>query len=185
MPTDLMSRDTSFLVVVDLQERLAPAIAEFDRVLASAMALVQAAEVMGVPVIFTEHCAAKVGPTVPTLLEAAPNAPVLHKTHFGTLEEAEHQKTFAEFSGRRPIVCGTETHVCVLQTLFGFLQHGFSPLLATDACGSRREADKATGIARMVNAGAEAVTTEMVIFEWLRRADNDLFRKVHPIIKAL
>lgn len=185
MNRHLIDRADSFLVLVDIQEKLAPAISVIDRIIASASALLQAAQTLGVPVVLTEHCADRIGHTLPELLEATPAPLVLAKSHFDALAEEGNRAALTELSGRRPIVCGTETHVCVLQTVFGLLDAGFEPLVVADAVGSRKALDKEAGLARMRAAEVGIVTSEMVIFEWLRRADSEDFRALLPVIKAL
>jgi len=76
------------------------------------------------------------------------------------------------------VVCGMETHVCVLQTVIELLELGKKVFLVEEAVGSRRDTDKALALARMREAGASIVSREMVAFEWLRRADSDLFREI-------
>jgi nicotinamidase-related amidase len=76
------------------------------------------------------------------------------------------------------VVCGMETHVCVLQTVMELLAGGRQVFVVEEAVGSRRESDKALALARMREAGASIVSREMVAFEWLRKADSDLFREI-------
>ncbi len=185
-PTPL-SRSTSLVVAVDLQAKLAPAIHEIDRVAHNACRLLRAAATLGVPSLVTEQYPKGLGTSVPAVIEAAgPGAELVEKIHFGACAEPKMQQSLARHgsNGRQvAVIFGTETHVCVLQTAFGLLAAGWSVALVVDACGSRTVLDKQTGIDRLTQAGATAVTTEMVLFEWLERADTDDFRALLPVIR--
>ena len=163
---------------------MAPAISGAGVVVASTLALLRAAATLDVPVVFTEHCADRIGSTLPDLLAAAPQHLILPKTHFDAMAEEPNRAACAPLASRRPIVCGTETHVCVLQSVFGLCAAGFKPLVVADAVGSRKLLDKEAGLARMRAAEVGIVTGEMVIFEWLRRADSEGFRVLLPLIKT-
>jgi nicotinamidase-related amidase len=102
---------------------------------------------------------------------------VASKLHFSAVAGACHGLDQAGGSGQY-VVCGMETHVCVLQTVMEMLAAGKQVFVVDEAVGSRRESDKALALARMRDAGASVVSREMVAFEWLRRADSPLFKEV-------
>ena len=81
------------------------------------------------------------------------------------------------------VVAGCEAHVCVLQTVLGLLASGHGVLLVADAIGSRDPADRATAIARARQHGAEVVTSEMVLFEWLRDSQHPKFREMQKLLR--
>jgi nicotinamidase-related amidase len=81
------------------------------------------------------------------------------------------------------VLCGAETHVCVLQTAAELQAAGFAATVVADAAGSRLSADKAYGLARLRDLGCQVATTEMVVFEWLERAGTDDFRALAPLLK--
>ncbi len=182
----LLARDRSVLVVIDLQERLAPAIDGVEAVLANAKRLMLAAERLGVPILVTEQYPAGLGHTVADLQDALKPARLLEKTTFGALGEPTVEETCQELAqaGRDEfIILGTETHVCVLQTAMQILSRGWRLAMIEDACGSRRAADKSAGLERLQSAGAARVTTEMVLFEWLECAATPEFRDLLPLIR--
>lgn len=184
----LLRRDRSVLVVIDLQERLAPAIEGIGPILANAKRLMQAAEQLAVPVLMTEQYPAGLGHTVAELDEAEHAARRMEKTAFGALGEAEIADAFAALAeaGRSDfLILGTEAHVCVLQTAMQILERGWRLAVIEDACGSRRPADKTAALERLQAANAERVTTEMVLFEWLERAATPEFRALLPTIRDL
>lgn len=172
----LMTADAAVLLLVDLQQRLAPAIHRGDRVIDRTARLAEAASLLGVPVLATEQVPDKLGPTVERLA-GYPHL-VTHKSSFG-----------AEPGGLVPpgrsevVVTGMEAHVCVLQTTLRLLADGHRVLFVADAVGSRDPDDRSAALDRARAAGAEIVTSEMVLFEWLRDATHPRFREVQKLLK--
>jgi nicotinamidase-related amidase len=180
----LLDREDCFLLVVDVQERLAPAVLDGERVICNAGRLATAAQRLAVPVFMTEHCADKIGPVVPALRRLAPDDAVLAKVQFAVAREPACAARLAE--ARRPVcvVAGMEAHVCVLQSALSLKQAGYRPHVVADAVASRHAADKEIALARLRDAGIGLVTTEMVIFEWLARGDDAAFRELLSVIKG-
>lgn len=173
----LMRTDRSVLLLIDLQERLSPAIHEGGQVLDNALWLTRVAQRLAVPVICTEQYPQGLGPTLPALRALLPETAMVEKIHFSAVPEGG---IFAAPGGDRAqfVVAGTETHVCVQQTVLDLLDAGRRVFVVDEAVGSRRPADKALALERMRRHGADIVSREMVAFEWLRRAGTDLFRQV-------
>jgi nicotinamidase-related amidase len=175
-----IERTASTLLIVDFQSRLMPAIPDGAALVANARRLIDAAEMFGVPVLFTEQNAGGLGPTVPELAAQAAGR-IAPKMSFDACRTAG----FLDRLEGRPdlVVAGCETHVCVLQTVLGLINAGRRVYLVRDAVGSRRAESKETAIGRMAHHGAEIVTTEMVVFEWLGTADHRRTRDAIALIK--
>jgi nicotinamidase-related amidase len=173
-----IDRATSALLVVDFQARLMPAIHEADAAVENARRLLQVAALVDVPVLFTEQNPKGLGATVPGLAEGHA---VSHKMFFDACREPGFVLSLPD----RPsiVVAGCEAHVCVLQTVLGLLDLGRKVYLVRDALGARRPESKETAIRRMEGHGAEIVTTEMVVFEWLATADHPRFREGVSLVK--
>ena len=175
-----LSAERAALLVIDFQARLMPVIDDAAVALANARRLRDAAALFEVPVLYTEQNPKGLGPTVP---EVAPGnaTPVLEKATFDATRAAG-------FSGLLPprddiVVTGCEAHVCVLQTVLGLIDQGKRVFVVADAIGSRKPENKAAALARMARHGAEIVTTEMVVFEWLGSAEHPRFREAVALIK--
>ena len=168
------------VLLIDLQERLVPAIHDGDLMVARSARLAEAAALLDVPVLATEQYPKGLRHTIPELA-AYPSA-TLAKTTFSAA-------TAPGFDGlipagtREVIIAGCEAHVCVLQTVLGLLGSRLRVILAADATGSRDPADKALAVHRARQHGAEVVSTEMVLFEWLRDASHPAFRSVQKLLK--
>lgn len=172
-----------FVLVIDLQDRLVPAIRDGDAVLAAAGRLVRGAARLGVPVRATEHCADAIGATVAPLRGLLPDGHRLAKRRFDATSEDGLAASLKALRRPSVVVAGAEAHVCVAQTALGLLAAGWRVLVAEDACGSRRMVDREAGIARLRAAGCIPLTVEALLFEWLGGADHPAFRDVLSIIK--
>ncbi|MDR2838437.1 MAG: hydrolase [Azonexus sp.] len=179
----LISRDNALLLIVDIQEKLAPAIHETETVTANSARLLHAAAQLAVPAFVSEQYVRGLGPSLPAIRDAAGEAHFFEKTHFSCAAEPGILDQLLAVGRRQIILTGTETHVCVLQTACGLLEADFQVYLVADASSSRAPASKETAITRLRALGVQVVTTEMVLFEWLRRAATDEFRAMLPLIK--
>jgi nicotinamidase-related amidase len=180
-----LRRADSFLLVVDVQQKLAPHVHEQARVVAKSAALIRAAHALGIPVYLSEHCPERIGATLPALREMVSSAHVLQKAHFACTDEPAILSRFQGMDRKQAVVAGMEAHVCVMQTVLGLAERGFQPFLVRDAIGSRREEDRLAAIERMRAAGGIVTTAEAAMFEWMERADIPEFRDLLAIIKAL
>lgn len=188
----LIRRDASLLLVVDLQEKLAPAIFEGERVIRNSVRLLEGAGKLGVPAFISEQYVRGLGPSVEAIRMAASaemtpgstvSAKFFEKMHFSCTAEPGVIDLLRAAKRPQIILTGTEAHVCVLQTAFGLQAAGFDVFLVADATASRTPENRATAIARMQADGVHIVTTEMVLFEWLHQAGTDDFRALLPLIK--
>ncbi|MCJ2142379.1 isochorismatase family protein [Methylobacterium sp. E-066] len=168
----------SLLLVIDVQVRLMPAIADGAGVIANTGRLLAAAKMLDVPSLFTEQNAGGLGPTVPEL--APEPGAAIAKMSFGA---AEAPGFLDRIGDRDLVVAGCEAHICVLQTVLGLLDAGRRVSVVADAVGSRRSENRDAGLARMAAHGAGIVTTEMAVFEWLGTARHPRFREAVKLIK--
>jgi len=182
-----LDRDRSVLLVVDVQERLAPHVAGADALIAHAGALVAAARRVGIPMFLTEHCPAQLGPVVAPLRNAFETANIFEKTRFGAGDHPEFEARLRATGRTQVVVAGMEAHVCVMQTVLGLATRGFAPFVVADATGSRaaHALDRDLALARMRDAGATIVGTEMALFEWARAGDDPAFRDLLALVKGL
>ena len=178
----MIQPDTAVLLVVDMQDRLLPAIHEADRCVEASRKMIESARVLGVPMLVTEQYPAGIGHTCSTLCERLRDVEVIEKVRFSACVEAVVAH-LGELGRADVIIVGIEAHVCVQQTVLDLLRLGYRPYLCADAVGSRRPIDRDTAIERMRQAGAIITTTESVTFELLGQAGTDQFKRILPIIK--
>lgn len=179
---ELLSRQNSLLIVVDVQEKLAPLICETERLLVNCQKLVQCAQLFEVPAVATEQYPQGLGPTVEQLAQYLPYRP--SKLRFSCVEVL-NWPTAAERNDHRfqVVLCGIESHVCVLQTAYDLLSLGYRVFIAADAVGSRRHLDWQIAMDRLSAAGATLITTESILFEWCESAESSVFKQFVAIVK--
>jgi len=173
----LIEREHSSLLVIDIQERLLPHIHEGETVLANAVWLVKLAQRLGVPAMFSEQYPKGIGHTVAALRGLTFPEAVAEKLHFSCVA-AQCLDGLAGSERPQVVVAGTESHVCVLQTVLDLRAQGKEVFVVADAVGSRKPADKELALARMRSYGVHIVSREMVAFEWLKQAGTDEFREI-------
>jgi nicotinamidase-related amidase len=184
----LLQASRSHLLIVDTQERLIPAVSEPERVIRHETTLLAAAGRLGVPVTVVEEYPEGLGPTVASVASALPRGSVtLRKICFSGAAEPAVAERIAELRGQgrdQLVIAGMEAHVCVLQTALGFKAEGLSVAVVGDAVSSRSPHSVSAACARLLHAGCQWVTTEMVVFEWLERAGTEEFRALSALVKA-
>ncbi|MGC1712839.1 MAG: hydrolase [Methyloceanibacter sp.] len=187
IPAMLLARDKSQLLIVDVQEKLLQAISGKDRVVDRCIRLVRAARTLDVPITVSEQYPQGLGPTADSIRDALANAAlVADKVEFSCLRNEFLRERLHELRRQgRPqvVIAGIEAHVCVLQTAVDLEAQGFEAFVVADATGSRSKDSRKLALARLNKAGADVVDSEMVLFEWLERADTSAFKELKMLIK--
>ncbi len=179
----LMRHEQSLLLIVDIQEKLAPAILNADGVVANTAKLIQAAKQLNVPVLASEQYRKGLGATVTALSELLPVDAIFEKTHFSCHSQPGFEQRLALHQRKQIIISGMEAHVCVLQTALDLRQAGYQTFIVADAVSSRTQQSYDLGLSRLRASGSVIVNTEMVLFEWLSEAGTAEFKALLPLIK--
>ncbi|MBL8709289.1 MAG: isochorismatase family protein [Rhodospirillaceae bacterium] len=177
----LLDRNLSQLLVVDMQERLAPAVAGIDAVEQACRQLLEGARELAVPVLVSEQYPRGLGPTLASLLPLIEGNVPHEKMEFSCFANPGLRRALGV--GRQTVICGIEAHVCVLQTALEMKLAGHDVVLVADAVASRRPENRVLALERAARAGIEIVSTEMVLFEWLRSAAAPAFKSVSRLIR--
>lgn len=183
MHPQLLRRDRAVLVLVDVQERLHAEMPRRDAVAINLVKLADAARLLKVPVVVTEHAAKAFGPTIEPVRVALAGVAPLHKMVFSCFGSEEFRAALAALGRNQVVLAGYEAHVCVCQTALDARDAGYQAHVVRDACGSRTDGDYAVGLDKMAAAGVLPASTETVIFELLEKAGTDEFRALLPVIK--
>jgi nicotinamidase-related amidase len=193
MPAQQLTREHSILAVVDYQERLMPVIHKSDATLAAAAKLIRGCRVLGVPFLVVQQYTKGLGATVAPLAQALTESltdggatasydPV-EKTTFSCWDEPAFARRLGEANRKQVILCGVETHICVLQTTLDLLREGYSVFLALDTISSRKTEDREAALRRMAAAGAAETTVEAILFERLKDTHADGFKQISALVK--
>jgi len=180
---DLLAREDSILLVIDVQEKLAPIIHGRAAVEAGIVRLARGARILGVPVLVSEQYPKGLGRTIPAVRAAAPDAPVHEKTSFSCGAEPAILAAIRRLDRGTIVLAGIEAHICVLQTALDLVARGWKVHVAADATGTRVPANLAIGHDRAARGGAVITSTESVLFEWLGRSDVAEFKEVQALLK--
>jgi len=179
----LIDRTKAQLLLIDMQERLLPAMAAAERVLKNAIILAKTARALDLPVSVSEQYPKGLGHTVAPLKAEIGNVPVDEKVEFSCWKNAALRERIARNRREQVIVGGIEAHVCALQTAIDLRTAGYHVFAVADAMSSRAETSAALAFDRMRQAGIAVVTTEMVVFEGLGAAGTPEFKQLSALIR--
>jgi len=178
---------TTALVVVDIQEKLAPAMdqGQLARVVRATDILLHAAHLLGVATIATEQYPKGLGSTIDALRPALEQVrcECLSKMTFSAMDAPGVARFIAKSSPRAVVVVGMEAHVCVFQTVRDLTAAGYEVHVPHDGVASRREDDRLTALELMRRCGAVITTAETIVFDWLQRAEGDVFKQLSKRIR--
>ncbi len=179
----MLDVENSLLLVIDIQERLVASL-DKDVIVSKVGKLVDAANILDVPVVLSEQYPKGLGHTVPTISEKLkPETPIVEKCSFSLLREEGFLDKIKAYGKKQIVICGIETHICVHQTAAELMDAGFEVFVAKDACASRNKYEFKQGIEAMHDNGAKISCLEIILFEWLRSAKNPKFKEVQVLIK--
>jgi len=178
-----MNRQDTALLVLDAQVKLLAVVPDHERIQWNIRRLLDAAAVLGVSTAATEQCPEKLGPTAAELQQRLSGARGKLSFSACACEELELFERWKSDGRFRVLVCGVETHVCVLQTTLDLAAAGFEPYVAVDAVGARHAVDHETALRRMESAGVILTTVETAMFEWCRVAGTPEFKKISALAK--
>lgn len=170
-------------MVIDIQEKLVPAIYNKDEVVRKNVQLLNGLKAVGCPVIFTQQYTKGLGMTVPELVETQDNFQYLEKMTYSCLDTQEIKDTLEKLGKKTVIISGLETHICVMQTVRDLIAEGYQVYLIADAISSRTEFNYQIGMERMKQEGAVISSVESVLFELLVKAGTPEFKVISKLIK--
>ncbi len=180
----ILQREQTFFALVDIQERLMPAMYQGGQVVQEARRLVEVAKALAIPVVVTEQYPKGLGRTVEPLLEILPpETPFIAKTDFCCFN-AEGFEAAVEATGRRQVVLfGVESHICIFNTAMAFLSKGYDTVVVTEACSSRNPDHQRMAMETLRHAGAAVVPLETAAYQVMGRAGTPEFKALLPLFK--
>jgi len=180
----ILNKGNTALLIVDIQERLIPAISGINEVIANTGKLIFGCRRLEIPIIITEQYPKGLGPTDERISSALGNLyEPMEKMTFSCCGPDEVNETIAATDAKQILICGIEAHVCVLQTVLDLLHRDYQVHIAADAVSSRTEQNKRVALDRMGAAGAVISCTESALFELMERAGTPEFKEISKIIK--
>lgn len=178
-----INRESCVGLVIDIQEKLFPHMDQKDELLKRCRILLEGLQVLNVPLLFTEQYSKGLGSTLKQLIEAAGRMEPIEKLAFSCCDEPAFLNSLELSDANTVIICGIESHVCVLQTVLDLIGSGYKPVVVADCISSRKAEDKKIALERMRSEGAVITTCESILFELTRVAGTDEFRAISRLIK--
>ena len=174
------------LVVIDIQQRLLPPILQKEQLIRNAQLLIRAAGILKIPALISTQYAKGLGETVPEVASLLSGTLPVDKTLFSCFGSDAFCSLLKRLPGQRNtlLLCGMESHICVMQTALGALREGYLVHIASDAVSSRTEWNWKVGLDRMRAAGAIISSTEMMIYELMRSSSSAAFKELLPHLKG-
>jgi len=170
------------LLIIDAQERIINPITEKDQILHNIKKVIKAYEILGKNIFFSEQNPIKLGSTINDLIPKK-NFKVFEKMDFSLVCNHEFNKELSSRKIKNLIICGFETHICILQSVLGFLKNNFRVYLVADSMSSRNIIDHNIAIERMCSEGAILASSESIIFELCETSSRNEFKEISNIIK--
>lgn len=178
---ELLTRETSRLLIVDVQQKLVPHISVAESLIDNCRKLIRGSQVLDVPCTVTEQYPKGLGQTVDEISELIDDGP-LEKVRFSCGEVLDWGTTPQGDERFQIVVAGIEAHVCVQQTVLDLIAAGLRVSVAADAVASQRKFDWQTALSRMADSGATITTTEAILFEWCAVAGTPEFQQISRIV---
>ncbi|MDR3765139.1 MAG: hydrolase [Acidobacteriota bacterium] len=181
----MLEAERAALVVIDIQEKLLPAVQRQEELVRNTQLLIRLAGILEIPVVATTQYARGLGATVAPIAELLGGVTPVDKTEFGCFGQEKFRDALRVLPGHRTtlLLCGMESHICVLQTALGALEKGYLVHAAADAISSRTEQNWQLGLERMRDAGCVISSTEMMMYELLRKSGTKEFKELLKYIK--
>ncbi len=179
----ILGKEKTALLVIDIQERILPVINDWETVVANTLKLINGFRVMNIPIYYTEQYPKGLGGTETRIKEALGDSKLFEKMTFSCFGAGNLFEELKSKKIEQVVVCGIESHVCVQQTVQDLLANGFQVDLASDAVSSRRKFDYESALNRMRNNGAEVTVTESILFELLNVCGTDAFKAISKLVK--
>jgi nicotinamidase-related amidase len=181
----LLEADGCILTVVDIQKKLLPPIFEKERLIKNSQLLIRLAGVLNVPTLMSTQYAEGLGETIPEISSLLPETQPVNKRMFSCFGSEAFCSALKRLPGKRNtiLLCGMESHICVMQTALEALREGYLVHVASDAVSSRTEWNWKIGLERMRHAGAVVSSTEMIIYELLRSSGTQPFKEMLKYLK--
>ena len=175
-----LAADDCALIVVDMQEKLLPPIFNKEQMVANSQLLIRLAQLLDIPVLLTTQYTKGLGPVIAEIAALVPGAAPIEKMEFSCFGNDAFCSAVKALPGQRNtlLFCGMEAHICVLQTALAALNNGYLAHVASDAIGSRAVWNWRVALDRMRSAGCVISSTEMMLYELMRRSGTPVFKQI-------
>jgi nicotinamidase-related amidase len=177
------SIENTACLVIDIQENLYPHMYNHHKLVKNCQKLLSGLSVLNIPIVTTEQYRKGLGPTIKQIRKRITDFDPIEKISFSCCHNDTFRKRLSDTRKRMIIICGIESHVCVLQTVIDLIELGYQPLVIEDCVSSRRKSDKNTALRRMEQERALITSSESVLFELCEKAGTEEFKAILKLVK--
>lgn len=178
-----IKREQCMAVIIDNQVKLLPAISDSETLLQNTGILIQGLKILDIPMIITQQYTKGLGMSDPCIFSYAQTDSFFEKRSFSCMGDFQIRQQIEHSGYKQIILCGIETHICVLQTALDLLREGYEVILVEDCVSSRKLSDKNCAIRRIEKAGAIITTYESLLFELMETSLYPRFKEISQLIK--
>jgi nicotinamidase-related amidase len=179
----MLEQEKTGLIIVDVQGKLARIVRESEAILDNIQILIQGCQILKLPIVWIEQNPQGLGQTVPELRELLKGYQPLEKYTFNACESNSFIKSITESGAQQWLVCGIEAHICIYQTAIGLLSRGYDVEVVSDCVSSRSKANIDLALKKLQDNGASLTSVEMCLYELVKDARKDEFKRILPLIK--
>lgn len=181
--SDLLTREETILVLIDIQGKLAEIVYESDLIINNIAKISEGVQILGIPVLWLEQYPKGLGPTIEKIGQTLPNQKPIEKITFSAYDTNEFVDKLEKEGRKKVLLAGIETHICVYQTAVQLLQNGYEVEVLVDCVSSRTKKNHDIGIQKMMQLGVKVTSVEMALFEMLQVAKGDQFKAISRLVK--
>jgi hypothetical protein len=179
----MITADKTVMLLIDVQGRLAQLMYEKERMFRSLQIMIQGMHLLDIPIVWMEQIPENLGPTTESIARLLPGMTPIKKVSFSCCGEPKFMDRFEALGRTQVLLTGIETHICVFQTGWELIKKGCRVQVVTDCVSSRTRENKEVGLQRIIQAGGEATSVEMALFELMQAARGEAFKKIVRLIK--
>lgn len=176
--------DTTALVLIDVQEKLIPVMAQKEELILNLRILIQGAQILQIPIYWCEQYPQGLGPTIPELTELLDGISPISKTSFSACGDGNLLTLLKSSKRSQVMVCGIESHVCVFQTARDLHQEKYQVEVVLNATSSRSLLNKQAAAEKMTRMGIEITTVELALFDLLQSSKSPHFKSISHLVRS-
>lgn len=181
---NLLTKNNSFCLLIDVQEKLFPAIEANVQLEKDLLFLLEGLKILDISLLITEQYPKGLGKTISTLTNQFVKPKILEKSEFSAWSNPNIKQEIINLDKKQVIIIGIESHVCILQTALQMLRHGFEVFIPQECIGSRTQANKQNALQRIQTAGGIITNSESCLFEILETSNHEKFKAISQLIKS-
>ena len=178
-----IKKENTVAVIIDIQERLFPVMWEKERFLQNCQILLKGLETLNIPMLVTQQYSKGLGETLPEIKNAIPDFNFIEKKDFSCCDEVVFVEKLKATTAKNVIICGIESHVCVLQTAIDLKESGYNPIVVMDCTSSRKKENMKLAMERFRLEGILMTSYESILFELTRSAGTSEFKAISKLVK--